>query len=96
MVKFIYLIFLSHILLFTALSNCANGDVRLVDGKNEQEGRVEVCQNRVWGAIVNRWTFQEAKVVCIHSDMPQHVSSPGKTSLILLHQKKQRETFEVK
>ena len=55
----------SHILLFTVLSNCADGDVRLVDGKNEQEGRVEVCQNRVWGAIANRWTFQEAKVVCI-------------------------------
>ena len=46
-------------------SGCNDGDVRLMEGGSELEGRVEICWNGVWGAVVNRkWTFQEAKIIC--------------------------------
>jgi len=54
-------------------SNCTTGDVRLVDGRNEMEGRVEVCRSGVWGAVTTRyyyyahylkWSFSYARVTC--------------------------------
>ena len=52
-------------------SNCSDGDVRLVDGSVDYEGRVEVCINRVWGTVCSRsyryynyWDLNDAKVVC--------------------------------
>ena len=50
-------------------SNCSDGDVRLVGGSNEYEGRVEICINQVWGTICsgsrfNRWGVTDGRVVC--------------------------------
>ena len=46
-------------------SNCTNGDVRLVDGGNEMEGRVEICRGGVWGAITElSWDHPDAEVTC--------------------------------
>ena len=50
-------------------SNCSDGDVRLVGGSNEYEGRVEICINQVWGTICsgssyNRWEVADGRVVC--------------------------------
>ena len=30
---------------------CANGEIRLVGGSNDREGRVEICLNEVWGTV---------------------------------------------
>lgn len=52
---------------------CTNGSVRLVDGNNTNEGRVEVCKNSVWGTICNGfggWGTAEARVVCRHLNLP--------------------------
>ena len=42
-----------------------DGDVRLVDGFNPLEGRVEICLNHAWGTICNnRFSNSDARVIC--------------------------------
>ena len=56
----------------TLSANCSDGDIRLVDGVTDYEGRVEICINRVWGTVCSttsryyysRWDVSDAKVVC--------------------------------
>ncbi|ORU95125.1 MAG: hypothetical protein A6F71_10755 [Cycloclasticus sp. symbiont of Poecilosclerida sp. M] len=44
---------------------CSNGDLRLQDGTNLLEGRVEICMDGVWGSICdNLWDEFDAAVVC--------------------------------
>ena len=40
--------------------------MRLVDGPNVREGRLEVCLNNAWGTVCNRgFSDDEAVVVCV-------------------------------
>ena len=44
---------------------CNNGDVRLVGGANELEGRLEVCINKAWGTVCSEgFSENEANIVC--------------------------------
>ena len=53
-------------LLTTDPGACSNdGEVQLVNGTIEQEGRVEICLNGVWGAICETgWSTSDAYVMC--------------------------------
>jgi len=45
--------------------NCTNGDVRIVNGGNQYEGRVELCLHGRWGTVCDDdWDSREAAVVC--------------------------------
>ena len=47
--------------------NCSDGDVRLMDGSNLLDGRLEICINDAWGTICRSLFGQnEAEVVCAH------------------------------
>ena len=45
--------------------SCDDGDIRLVGGKNINEGRVEVCYNNQYGTVCDDfWDNNDASVVC--------------------------------
>lgn len=52
-------------------SECEHGDVRLVDGPTEMEGRVELCSYGYWAvACDNYWDKDETNAVCKQLGFP--------------------------
>ena len=61
---------------------CENGDVRLMNGTVENEGRVELCFNGRWGTICDDdWDNEDAEVVCTQMGLP----GEGKNATCIVH-----------
>ena len=44
---------------------CKSGDLRVVNGANVREGRVEICSDEQWGTICDdSWDALDASVAC--------------------------------
>ena len=49
----------------SAPQGCVDGELQLVGGPSEREGRVEMCYGEVWGSISDtQWNSQDAVVTC--------------------------------
>lgn len=63
-------IFICHYCIFSPLvdpiiSDCVDGDVRLIGGPTPLEGTVEMCRNEVWAGVCDdSWDIRDANVVC--------------------------------
>ena len=56
-------VFVSHY--HVILNSCSDGAVRLVNGGDAYQGRVEACLNAQWGALCHTsWDNKDAVVVC--------------------------------
>ena len=56
---------LNCLFLYVVNSVCQLGALRLVGGRNNREGRVEVCLSNRWGTICdNFWNNADANVAC--------------------------------
>ena len=53
------------------IASCQDGDLKLVGGISENEGRLEVCFDQRWGTINgDGWTHTDTQVACRQLGLP--------------------------
>ena len=44
---------------------CNETSVRIVDGRTDDDGRIELCLDGLWGSVcIDSWDARDARVVC--------------------------------
>lgn len=67
-----------HALSGINISSCQDGEIRLVDGRTQFEGRVEICEGELWGSVCHdKWDTNDVSTVC--RQLGQNDSSKRKT-----------------
>ena len=65
MVRFTSVILFVSCCPYSPSALCTDGDIRLQDGPNLLEGRVEICNNFQWGTVCDdSWDTTDANVAC--------------------------------
>lgn len=60
-------------------TNCTQGEIRL-QGGNSTRGRVELCNNNIWGTVCNDfWDNNDARVAC------RQLGLPSSSKMLLRH-----------
>ena len=68
------------------MSNCSDGDLRLIGGTNQREGRVALCLSQTWGSICpSHFGSEDVNVVCRQINQTVHTFGTGKAKLQLLY-----------
>ena len=63
MILFIH--FFVFVFVFVLVSRCTPGSIRLHEGKDEYEGKLQICINWIWeGVIYSYWDYYDAQVAC--------------------------------
>ena len=63
----------------TEMENCTQADVRLQDGPNVREGRLEICINKAWGTVCStQFSDDDAAVACSQMKFER-------TGIVLVH-----------
>ena len=51
--------------------NCIDGDIRLIGGDGDNDGRVEICYHGYWGLVcADHWDDSDARVACRQLGFP--------------------------
>ena len=65
-------------------ATCGDGDLKLVGGASEMEGRLEVCFNRRWSSIDGEgWTYTDTQIACKQLILCIRYSSETSTSFLI-------------
>lgn len=56
---------------------CSAGQIRLVDGSSNMEGRIEICYGGRWGTVCDDfWGTDDARVACKQAGLPWRGKTP--------------------